>query len=153
MSDSKTKKTLYKNPDEAKICGVCAGIAEYFEFEVWVVRIIAISMLLLSKFTGIVPIIYIVLCLVLDPKPGSVSNRGCFGKDRKRGKYRSVEDEPTKPYKSSVKEVWKSGATPKETLETIETKFSALEKKLQGMESFVTSNDYQLEKEFKDMEK
>jgi len=142
-------RTLYKSPDQAKICGVCAGIAEYFDFEVWVVRIIAISLLLLSNFTGIVPISYVVLCFVLDPKPGTKSNKGCFGQEKKRRRANKVNEEVSKPYRSSVKEVWKSGASPKDTLEEIEGKFSKIEKKLRGMETFVTSSQYELERKFK----
>ncbi len=151
--EENNRRPLYKNPDKAKLCGVCAGIAEYFGFEVWVVRVISVSLLLLGIFNGFIALAYIVLCFVLDPKPGSVSNKGCFGRDKKRSNYRSTEEESNKPYRSSVKDVWKSGASPRETLETIEDKFSKLEKKLQSMESFVTTNDYQLEKEFRDMEK
>jgi phage shock protein C len=144
-------RTLYKNPDQAKICGVCAGIAEYFDFEVWVVRIIAISLLLLGNFTGIVPLAYIILCFVLAPKPGSQSSKGCFGREKKQFRAQVAETEASKPYHSSVRDVWKSGASPKDTLEEIESKFSNLERKLQGIEKFVTSSQYELEKKFRDM--
>ncbi|MBL4704326.1 MAG: envelope stress response membrane protein PspC [Flavobacteriales bacterium] len=146
-------RQLYKNPDQAKVCGVCAGIADYFDFEVWVVRLITITLLLLGAFNGIVVIGYIVLCFVLDPKPGSKSNKGCFGKEKKRHTSRySQVDEASKPYRSSVKDVWKSGTSPKDTLEEIEGKFSNIERKLQGMETFVTSNQYELEKKFRDID-
>lgn len=143
------EKKLYKNPDQAKICGVCAGIAEYFGFEVWVVRIIAASMLLLGAFNGMVVIAYLVLTFVLDPKPGSVSNRGCFGVERKRRE--ESEADPAKPYNPTVKDVWKEGQRPSESLEMIESKFSRAEKRLQQIESFVTSNRFELEKEFNKM--
>jgi len=145
------RRTLYKNPDKAKVCGVCAGIAEYFDFEVWVVRIITITLLILGAFNGIVVVGYIVLCFVLDPKPGSQSNKGCFGQDKKRHRSNKFEDDESKPYRSSVKDVWKSGVSPKDTLEEIEAKFSKIEKKLQGMETFVTSSQYELEKKIKNL--
>jgi len=146
-----SKRQLYKNPDQAKICGVCAGLADYFDFEVWVVRIISISLLILGGF-WLVILAYIVLCFVLDPKPGSRSNKGCFGRNKKPKTPRYAEENDSKPYRSSVKDVWRSGYSPKDTLEKIENKFSRLEKKLQGIESFVTSREYELEKKFKEME-
>ena len=151
-SEGRRYRTLYKNPDQAKVCGICAGIAEYFDFEVWVVRIITITLLILGAFNGIVVIGYIVLCFVLDPKPGSQSNKGCFGQEKKRHRSSKFEQETSRPYRSSVKDVWKSGASPKHTLEEIEDKFSGIEGKLQRIETFVTSSQYELEKKFRAMD-
>lgn len=146
---SSRKRKLYKNPDKAKLCGVCSGLADYFGLEVWVVRIIAISLLLFIN--GGVLVAYIVMCLVLDPKPGSQSNRGCFGREKKRHQYTQPEvvDEESRPYRPSVKEVWKAGTSPKDLFEKIENKFSNIEQKLQHIESFVTSKQFELEKEFR----
>jgi phage shock protein C len=145
-------RKLYKNPDQAKVCGVCAGMAEYFGFEVWVVRIIAITMLLLSNFIGIIPVAYFVLCFVLEPKPGSKSNKGCFGRDKKSNNSQINAEANPRPYRSSVKDVWSSGASPKETLEEIEGKFGKIEVKLQSIETFVTSSQYELETKFRAMD-
>ena len=142
------KRKLYKNPDKAKICGICAGVAEYLGLEVWVVRIIAVSLLLF--FNGGILLAYIVMCLVLDPKPGSQSNRGCFGSEKHRYQRNQQEKEST-PYRSSVREVWKAGISPKDLFEKVESKFSQVEQKLQKLESYVTSNQFELEKEFKKM--
>lgn len=147
----RTQRKLYKNPDDAKIWGVCAGIAEYFELEVWLVRVIAASLLLMMNGTAFLA--YVILCFVLDPKPGSKSNRGCFGSEKKRQREPYDKTQTSKPYRTSVKDVWKSGNTPKDSLNSIETKFSAIEKKLQAMETFVTSHRFELEKEFREMER
>ena len=136
-------KRLFKNPDKAKICGVCAGLAEYFEFETWVVRLIALSFFLFSGGTAVVA--YFVACFILDPKPGSIGNKGCFGNERVRHKPAQSED---KKYKATVKDVWKKGKAPSETLSNLESSFEKMENKLQNMETFVTSNKYQLQKEF-----
>lgn len=136
-------RRLYKNPDQAKLCGVCAGLAEYFDFETWVVRVIAFSFLLFSGGTAVVA--YFVACFILDPKPGTKSNKGCFGGERQRNKSGSPEK---RQYKPSVKEVWKKGEAPSETLGEVEDSFAKIEEKLQKMETFVTSKKYQLEKEF-----
>jgi phage shock protein C len=139
-------RRLYKNPDKAKLCGVCAGLSEYFDLETWVVRLIAISFFLFSGGTAVVA--YFVACFIMDPKPGSKSNKGCFGKDKRPHKPSASEE---RQYKASVKDVWKKGKAPTETLQKVEDSFSAMENKLQAMESYVTSKKYQLEKEFEKM--
>ncbi|TQV75432.1 envelope stress response membrane protein PspC [Aliikangiella marina] len=141
------RRRLYKDPDRGKICGVCAGIAEYLGLEVWVVRIIAVSLLIFVN--GAVLVAYIVMCFVLDPKPGHVSNRGCFGSERKRRKPSESDD--SRPYRPTVKDVWSSGTSPKDLFSQVEDKFSVIEKKLQKMESYVTSNKFNLDQEFKKM--
>jgi len=146
---SRRKRKLYKNPDKAKICGVCAGISEYFDLETWVVRLIAVSFLLFSGGGGAI-IAYFVACFIMEPKPGSKSNKGCFGSDKKRNNQTDSEE---RQYKPSVKDVWKKGTAPAETLQKVEGSFEKMEAKLQAMESYVTSNQYQLEKEFEKMGK
>lgn len=43
-----SEKKLYKKTSEKKICGVCAGLAEYLNMDVTVVRLLFV---LLSLFT------------------------------------------------------------------------------------------------------
>ena len=40
---SNKRGELYRNPHEGKIAGVCAGIADYFGWETWLVRILVVS--------------------------------------------------------------------------------------------------------------
>ncbi len=141
-----SKRRLYRIPSKAKICGVCAGVAEYFGFEVWVVRIITATMALF----GWVPIIiaYFVLYFVLDPKPGFEHNKGYFSRSSKR----ENQNDEDRPYNPSVKDVWKRSHSPETLLSEIEEKFSQVENKLQNLETFVTSKRFHLEKEFSKME-
>jgi len=150
---SGSKRRLHKNPDKAKLCGVCAGLAEYFDLEIWVVRLIAVSFFLFSGGGGAV-IAYFVACFIMDPKPGSVSNKGCFGREKRRNENVNDSTDPNseeRRYKASVKDVWKKGKAPTETLQKVENSFATMESKLQAMESYVTSKQYQLEKEFEKM--
>ncbi len=145
-SQSRVRKSLYKNPDKAKICGVCAGLSEYFDFESWVVRLIAVSFFLFSGGTAVIA--YFVACFIMDPKPGSTSNKGCFGNEKLR---KRPKDSEKRQYTASVKEVWKKGRAPSEMLTNIEQSFEKIETKLQKMETYVTSKKYQLDKEFQQM--
>ena len=58
-------KRLYKSNNK-KICGVCAGIAEYFDIDPTIVRLIWATFTLAGG-SGI--IIYIIAALVMDDDP------------------------------------------------------------------------------------
>lgn len=64
-------RKLYRNSREGMIGGVCAGIAEYFDLDVSVVRILAA--LLLVAGWGSPVLVYIILWVVLPEKPVDVA--------------------------------------------------------------------------------
>lgn len=59
-------KKLYLSKTDKKIAGVCGGIAEYFEIDSVVVRVLFLFILI---FTGIVPgIVFYILAALIIPK-------------------------------------------------------------------------------------
>lgn len=66
------RKKLYRSNDSV-ICGVCAGIAEYFNISPWVVRTIFLVIAIACKFVPLlvyVPILaYLGLALALPKRP------------------------------------------------------------------------------------
>ena len=58
-----SEKKLYKKTSEKKICGVCAGLAEYLNMDVTVVRLLFV---LLSLFTTGFPgiLVYVIMALL-----------------------------------------------------------------------------------------
>ena len=56
------KKRLYKSAIDKKLCGVCGGIAQYFEFDPTLVRL---AWVLFTVFGGSGIIAYIVAALVM----------------------------------------------------------------------------------------
>ena len=59
------KKKLYKSKDNKKICGVCGGVAEYFEFDPTIVRLAWVLFTILGG-SGIIA--YIIAALVIPDK-------------------------------------------------------------------------------------
>lgn len=57
------KKRLYKSSKDKKICGVCAGLADYFELDPTVVRILWLIMLFVFG-TGVLAYI---ICAIIMP--------------------------------------------------------------------------------------
>lgn len=62
----KMHKKLYKSRDNKTIAGVCGGLADYFEIDVTIVRLIWIAFLLMGG-SGILA--YIIAALVIPDEP------------------------------------------------------------------------------------
>lgn len=124
--NNQTTKELYRIPQQGKIAGVCAGVAERFNLEVWLVRIVVLSAFFLGG-TGFVFLIYVAAWFMLDKKPLVKPNIG--------GLDHSV----------SVKsKVWQQGQPPSEAFREVKTQFRQIELRLRNVESFVTSKEFDL---------
>ena len=62
-------KKLYRNKKEEKIAGVCAGLAEYFNIDVTIIRLIWVLFVLCAG-SGILA--YIACALVFPEKPDDI---------------------------------------------------------------------------------
>lgn len=60
-------RRLYRNRETGMIMGVCAGIAEFFDFELWMVRVITVVALVFV--TGPVLVLYFALGFLLRDRP------------------------------------------------------------------------------------
>lgn len=67
----RSEKKLYRNPDDKKIAGICSGLAEYFNVDVTLIRIIFVVALLVY---GSTLLIYIVLWIAM-PEALTVSQK------------------------------------------------------------------------------
>jgi phage shock protein C len=61
------KKQLYRSKNDRMLAGVCGGLAEYFDIDPIIVRIIAFILLLPGGLPGLLP--YGILWLVVPEKP------------------------------------------------------------------------------------
>lgn len=146
---------LYRNPAQGKIAGVCAGIADYFGWETWLVRILIVSGVLFGMPFLILG--YIAAWFILDKNPKPLSNRANvkFNQaDRARSQYGNQEggegDYGYEEANESIKvkaRVWQSGEPPKQAFHDIKRKFGSLEKKLQSIEQYVTSSEFTVARE------
>ncbi len=59
-------KRLYKSNTDKKLCGVCGGIAEYFEIDPTLVRL-GLVFLCAIGFSGVIA--YIIAAIVIPEKP------------------------------------------------------------------------------------
>lgn len=122
-------KRLYRDKERGAVCGVCAGIADYFGWDVSIVRVVTVIGMFLTPFMWIA---YIILCFALPRKP------------RKAEVYRDEEDE----------RFWRSvRVSPADTFRRIRHNFREMDARLQRMERYVTSRHYDLDREFRDLER
>ncbi|RTR34327.1 envelope stress response membrane protein PspC [Shewanella atlantica] len=125
-------RTLYRIPQSGKIAGVCAGIADYFNFETWLVRVLAASIFLLGG-SGIVLVIYVLLWMILDIKPGTAKDKTA---------HKDIEVK---------KKIWQAGEPAKMALRDVNTQFRSLEIRLQKLERHVTSDSFDLKQEINNL--
>jgi phage shock protein C len=125
-TNSSTRHRLWRDTDRGILAGVCAGIADYIGVEPIVVRLVAV--LGLVFFFPPTIVVYVILALVLRPKPPTL--------------YASADEEA----------FWRGvGTAPADTLHSLKRKFADLEARLGQMEGQVTSGDFDLHRRFRDL--
>lgn len=155
MSEEHTapRRTLYRDTRNGKLFGVCAGLAEYFGFERWVVRIIVASLVV---FMGPMPVIaYLVLTFILDKKPGDPESvaeaKVREGLRQGFAGAKATGGNGSRKYQPDPLTVWRAGTAPAQVLHNVDATLSKLELRLRALEGFVTSSRFQWEKQFKEI--
>lgn len=148
------RKDLYRDPDKGKIAGVCAGIADYFGVELWLVRILVVTgfFLLAGPF---VIVAYMAAWFILEKKPGTTEKHDIFKHHRTGasafGKgWSNVSEQEDKKVEVKAK-VWQSGEPPKQAFHDIKQRFARNESRLRKVETYVTSSEFQLNREINNL--
>jgi phage shock protein C len=135
---SKPRGQLYRIPNQGKIAGVCAGLAEYFSWETWLVRILVVSGVLFGM-PFLIPI-YIAGWFILDKAPGSE-------KVAKASNKSSSDDNISQESIKVKARIWQAGEPPRQAFHDIKRKFRVLEGKLRSVEQYVTSSEFTVARE------
>ncbi|MDD7113917.1 MAG: PspC domain-containing protein [Lachnospiraceae bacterium] len=64
------RRRLYKSDMDKKLMGVCGGIADYFNIDSTIVRLIFVFLTLCGGFPGVAA--YLIAALVIPEDPGDV---------------------------------------------------------------------------------
>ncbi|MFD2166283.1 envelope stress response membrane protein PspC [Thalassotalea euphylliae] len=139
------KGELYRIPSQGKIAGVCAGIADYFSWETWLIRILVVSGVLFGMPWLV--FLYVAAWFILDKKPATAaeaeSKEHGFTSKKSEPKSDDIDSEPIK-----VKaRIWQAGEPPKQAFHDIRRKFTNMEKQLRTMERYVTSPEFTVSRE------
>jgi phage shock protein C len=118
---------FYRDTQRGKLMGVCAFIADYFDWNVTIVRIFAIIALL--WFNGLVVIAYLILGFMLPTKPDATDDW------------------------DTDEEYWRCIRRPVgDTFRDVRYRFRQPDMELPHMEGYVTSSRYDLERQFRYLE-
>ncbi|NBB92476.1 MAG: envelope stress response membrane protein PspC [Gammaproteobacteria bacterium] len=120
-----SRNRLYRNKERSILGGVCAGIADWAGFNLTALRVIVV--LLAIPFTAVMVVGYIALWILLPKQPINL--------------YRDEKDE------AFWQEVRKG---PKDGVSRLNQRFRELDKRLQRMEAWLTSNEYRIDRELRD---
>ncbi len=116
---------LYRNREHRIIAGVCAGLADYFGFQRNAVRVV--TCVAAIPFTPFVVLGYIALAILLPVRPDDL--------------YQNKEQET----------FWRDmSQQPKNLFGELRHRFRDLELRLQRMESYMTSKEYEIDRQLKD---
>lgn len=116
---------LYRNTEQKIIAGVCSGLADYHGWSIAATRIIAL-LLLFTPIVVAVILLYVALAIILPKRPTQV--------------YKSPEDE----------QFWRAASqAPAYTVGELRHRLREMEQRLRGMEAYVTSPRYELDKELR----
>jgi phage shock protein C len=119
---------LYRDSRRAWLAGVCSGIADYFGVSVGLVRFLTF----LSAIFFTMPTLfgYLVAALLLRRKPDHL-----YASGEEEAFWRSVRLEPSRTARDLVR------------------KFEELERRVRAAEARVTSSEFKLRRQFKDLER
>lgn len=114
---------LYRSADRGFIAGVCAGLAEYFGVDTSITRVLVV---IGAFFFPILILAYIALALLLPKRPS----------------YAYADEGPESELRRHVR------AEPHATLGSVRHRFRDLDRRLQRLEKYVTSDRFKLDREF-----
>lgn len=124
--DSVPRRRFYRVSDRAVIAGVCAGIAEYFGFNLKATRVLAVISLLCAM--PVTLLIYFGIVFLVPSAPSAES-----GPD--------YEPDFDRTRKSS----------PEQTLTDVRRRLQSMDGRLARLERYVTSSRFDLDEEFRNL--
>lgn len=122
---------FYRSRRDKVIGGVCGGLADRFSWDPLLVRVAAILMFLMSGFFPL-GVIYIMVMILTPYRPTGYARERAPDED---AFWRGVSDRP------------------RATFSQMKYTFMDLEDRLQRMERKVTSEEWRLRKEFRDLDR
>lgn len=126
---------LTRDDENSRIAGVCAGIANFYGVEHWVVRCAAVTGLLF--FPGIVfPAYWIMYFVMDDPKAA---------RRREKRHDRTTDDSTTR--ETAMRNRQGTALNPRRNLRNVQADLQEVELRLRRMETHVTSGQYELQRE------
>ncbi len=138
---------LYRNTRDGKVAGVCAGLADHWDIAHWVMRLIWVGGFL---FTGTLALwVYLGAWILLAPRPTRRHADGGYTNEEPEFEDVEVEMEYDERYHDyRPRKVFRYSESGSVRLERARERLDAALRRVEAMESYVTSRRYELNKEF-----
>lgn len=117
------RKPLYRSRRNVRIAGVCAGVADYLGISTFIVRVV--TFLSLFILGGVTLWAYVIFWIVLDKEPKARKVSG-----QRRGQSQAMDDIDEPDSRLDI--------------DHCSNALRAAEKRLQGVEAFITSKQFRL---------
>jgi phage shock protein C len=118
---------LYRNPERGILAGVCAGLSDYLGWKLIGIRVVFVA-LCFTPFAPLIIIAYIGMALMVPRRPVD------------KPLYRNPEEE----------QFWRATThAPSYTFGELRHRFREMEHRLRSMEAYVTSPQYEIDRELK----
>jgi phage shock protein C len=122
-----SRRRLYRDGRRAWLAGVCAGIADYFGLSPSLVRALMVASAIFFTFPTVAA--YLIAAFALPRRP-----EGMYDSPEEEAFWRGVRLEPGR------------------TAHDLTRKFQELERRLRAAEARVTSSEFKLRRQFRDLE-
>lgn len=137
---------LYRNTRDGKIAGICAGLADHWDVAHWVVRLIWIGAFL---FTGTLALwVYLAGWIMMAPRPTRWSGTSGSGSEAEYAESVVEMEYDERHHDYRPRKVFRYADSSSERLKRARDRLDAALGRVQAMESYVTSRQYELNKEF-----
>lgn len=128
---SPNPQRFYRSTRDKVFAGVCGGLAERFGWDSSILRILTIVFFFMSGVFPVV-VVYLIAAMVVP---------------------RDVDIRRERTYSPEEEEFWREVSDrPRTTARSVRYKFMDLEERLRSLETSVTSDEWRLRKEFRDLE-
>ena len=134
FDSSRGGKRLRRNKIDGVFGGVCAGLGDYFDIDPIIVRIAYVAAIM---FLGVPLFIYFLLWIFIPS-----DNRAPYKREYRQARKarRAHRKNPAEPVRSTT------------SFRDVKGKFRSLETRLQDLEKSITSSEWQLRRDFRDLE-
>ena len=123
-NDDRVGARFYRSSDRAILGGVCAGIADYFGFNVTATRVLVFLGFIFAMPMTVLG--YIAAVFLIPARPTT---------------------RPQSRFRQTLR------SAPKQTMSDVKSRFKSLDRRLARLERHVTSSRYELDRQFKDLER
>ncbi|MGE3477092.1 MAG: envelope stress response membrane protein PspC [Rhodospirillaceae bacterium] len=127
---SRQRRKFYLDKQNGKIFGVCAGIADYFDWDVTIVRVLCVAGTIIAGGWPIV--VYLVAAWMIENKPAGGTYeemRASIDDTRREAEYRRPAG------------AWR--------FTDVKSRFDRVENRLRTLENVVTSREFQMDRELR----